>query len=200
MTAHQPIAQAAEAPPEAQAMVRALEAALAASERLGDGHAALGECLCLMLGEIGAGAPRYEALGNVREDARWWADTATPDELEIYTAAALRRIERVRFAEAARKRLLVTLWESMDEAGRAAFLAKVVPAAIAQREGNVFETIKATVRPSDYDLGRAEGRLAFDRALRREVSRHCGADKQFARHVGDMIAEWRRALLGRKPP
>lgn len=128
MTAQQPI-RAAEAhmpPPAASAMVRALEAALAASQRLGDGHGALGECLCMILDEIGAGTPRYEALGDMRAEATWWADCATPDELETYAAAALRRIERVRFAEAARKRLLVALWESMDAKAQAGFLAKHV--------------------------------------------------------------------------
>ena len=202
MTAQQPI-RAAEAqmpPPAASDMVRALEAALAASQRLDDGHATLGECLGILMDEIGAGTPRYEALGDMRAEAMWWADTATPEELETYTAAALRRIERVRFAEATRKRLLVALWDSLDGAGRSAFLAKVIPAPIAAREGDVVAAVKATVRVSDYDLRRAEGRAAFDRALRAAIARHCGADKEFARHVGDMIAEWRRGLLWPKPP
>lgn len=105
-------------------MARALEAAHKAAMRFPGGRAALGECLCLMLDEIGAGAPRYEALGDIREEASWWADTATPQELELYTAAALRRIERIRFAEAPRKRLLAALWGSLTSDQKAAFAAK----------------------------------------------------------------------------
>lgn len=107
------------------ACVNALSAAVDAAERLPDGRRALGEALCGALDTVGAGAPRFDAFGDMRDDARWWADTATPMELEIYTAAALRRIERATFAVRARKRIFWLLWETMSDADRAAFLAKV---------------------------------------------------------------------------
>lgn len=83
----------------------------------------IGEALSAALDTVAGGAPRYDAFGDMRQDAKWWADTATPVELEIYTAAALRRIERVSFAERARKRLFWALWSAMSGKDRAAFLA-----------------------------------------------------------------------------
>lgn len=117
-------------PPDAQhegarmGMVRALEAAVAAAERFPDGRAALGECLAICLDHIAAGEPPVHGLGNLREDASWWADCATPQELEVYAAAILRRISRATFAENARKRLLVSLWDSLTPEQQAAFLTK----------------------------------------------------------------------------
>jgi len=106
------------------AMVRALEGAVSAAERLPDGQATLGECLAICLDYVAAGEPPAHALGNIREDAAWWADCATPQELEVYAAAILRRISRATFAEAPRKRLLVALWESLTPDQQAAFLNK----------------------------------------------------------------------------
>jgi hypothetical protein len=117
-------------PPDARedalrmAMVRALEGAVAAAERLPDGQAALGECLAICLDHVAAGEPPVHALGNLREDASWWADCATPQELEAYAAAILRRITRSTFAENARKRLLVSLWDSLTQEQQSAFLNK----------------------------------------------------------------------------
>lgn len=107
------------------ACCRALTAAVDAAERLPDGRRALGEALCGALDTVCAGAPRFDAFGDMRQDAGWWADTATPMELEIYASAALRRIERTHFADRARKRLFWTLWQLMGEADRKAFLSKV---------------------------------------------------------------------------
>lgn len=70
------------------------------------------------------GAPD-QAFGPIKEDADWWADCATPAEIEAYTAAGLRQISRVAFGLAARKRLLVMLWNSLGAADKAAFLARV---------------------------------------------------------------------------
>jgi hypothetical protein len=117
-------------PPDAQheaarmGMVRALEAAVAAAERLPDGRAALGECLAICLDHVASGEPPVHTLGNLRDDASWWADCATPQELEAYAAAILRRITRATFAENARKRLLVALWDSLTPEQKAAFLNK----------------------------------------------------------------------------
>jgi len=105
-------------------MVRALEAAHAAAQRVSGGREALAECLGLMLDEMGAGGPRWEALGDMREDAAWWAHAATPDEIEVYAAAALRRIKRATFATSARKRLLVALWQTLTPDEKRAFMDK----------------------------------------------------------------------------
>lgn len=78
--------------------------------------------------DIGAGMPEFNAFWHdLREEAAFWADIATPPELEAYAGAALRRIARVPFAPAARKRLFVMLWETMQEADKRAFLGAVDP-------------------------------------------------------------------------
>ena len=107
------------------AMRRHLLAAVDAVARHPDGQRVLGEALCAGLDTVGAGAPRYEAFGNMRESAAWWADTATPVEIELYLAAALRRVSRVDFADRARKRVFWAMWEAMPEEQRAAFLSRV---------------------------------------------------------------------------
>lgn len=76
-----------------------------------------------------AGGPVDTTWGDIREDAEWWADVATPPEIEAVVAAGLRRIERALFAVAARKRLFVALWEAMPQADRRAFLRRVDPQA-----------------------------------------------------------------------
>lgn len=85
------------------------------------------ELLAGWLEENGAGSPRLDVFGDVREDARFWADQAHPAELEAYVAAGLRRIERTQFAQGARKRLLVALWEAMGERDRRRFIRRVDP-------------------------------------------------------------------------
>lgn len=80
------------------------------------------------LDDLGAGMPDFDHyFGGLREDAAFWADIATPPELEAYAGAALRRIARVPFALAARKRLIVMLWETMPDADQRAFLSAVDP-------------------------------------------------------------------------
>lgn len=87
----------------------------------------LAEVVCAWMERVSAGMPDHDAFGFVREDARWWADVATPAELEAYTAAGLARLERAGFAIAARKRLLVALWESLPERERRGFVRRVDP-------------------------------------------------------------------------
>ncbi|WP_420013322.1 hypothetical protein [Tateyamaria sp.] len=60
------------------AISRALNAAVSAAERLPDGQWAIGEALCAALDTVGGGAPEYTAFGDMRQDAEWWADLATP--------------------------------------------------------------------------------------------------------------------------
>lgn len=88
----------------------------------------LGEALCAALETVCAGMPDLPFPESSRAEAELWADSATPIELECYTAAALRRIARATFAPRARKRLFVALWESMDKAERRKFLSRVDPA------------------------------------------------------------------------
>lgn len=83
--------------------------------------------LCKWLEEAGSGMPDQDGFGALREDAAFWADIATPRELEAYVGAGLRRMQTTHFAAAARKRILVALWESMDDGDRRRFLAKVDP-------------------------------------------------------------------------
>lgn len=110
------------------AMSRSLQNAVSAAERLPDGQRVLGEALCAALDTVAAGAPRYGAFGDMREDARWWADCATPVEVEIYLSVILRRLDdlnRSGLALRARKRVFMALWEAMGAEDRKAFLEKV---------------------------------------------------------------------------
>jgi hypothetical protein len=84
--------------------------------------------ICAALDRYGAGNPVVSlAADQLRGDAAFWADAASPAELEAYVAAGLRSIERVAFCEKARKRLIVTLWETMPDAWRVEFLRRVDP-------------------------------------------------------------------------
>lgn len=108
-----------------EAMKLHLMAAIDIAQGQQGGRQAVGEALCAALDTVAGGAPRYDLFSNMREDAAFWADVATPAELEVYIAAALHRIPRVTFAERARKRLLWSLWESMPETAKRGFLARV---------------------------------------------------------------------------
>ncbi len=87
------------------------------------------EVMACVIDDGRAGLPPHDAWGDIRADAAWWADIATPPEIEAVVAAGLRRIDRALFAEAARKRLFVALWDAMAPADRRAFLARVDPEA-----------------------------------------------------------------------
>ncbi len=86
------------------------------------------QIMCAALEEIGAGMPSMDLfMGNLRADAEFWADIATPQELEAFVAAGLRKIERTAFAEVTRKRIFMTNWESFSDADRRNFLTRVDP-------------------------------------------------------------------------
>jgi len=104
------------------AMARAICAAVSAAERLPDGRGVLGAMLAATLDEVCVGAPLPPLYGSVRDEASFWADIATPVELEAYAAAALRRIERTTFAQQARKRLFMEFWRGFSDAERQKFL------------------------------------------------------------------------------
>ncbi len=69
-----------------------------------------------------AGVP-YVALTETasREDARFWAETATPPELEAYALAALQRLQGSPFAGRQIKRLVASLWRQMSPTEQTAF-------------------------------------------------------------------------------
>ena len=107
------------------AILRSLKEAVDIATRLPNGRQSIGEALCAALDTVAEGAPRYDAFGNMREDASFWADCATPIELEIYAAAALKRIPRTTFAVRARKRLFNMLWRSFTDDERDGFVSQV---------------------------------------------------------------------------
>jgi hypothetical protein len=74
-----------------------------------------------------AGMPYVQIIeGNAREDARFWAETATPPELECYALAALSRLGgmgggQALFASRQIKRLAGALFRRMSPDEQAAF-------------------------------------------------------------------------------
>ena len=69
----------------------------------------------------------FVSLLDIREDANFWADCASPRELEVYFAAILRILGKRAFALKARKRLFISLWESLTDTDRLSFISKVDP-------------------------------------------------------------------------
>lgn len=79
------------------------------------------------LEDLSAGDPAPGFLGATRHDAQWWADSASPAELEAYATAALRQIERTAFCERARKRIFAALWETFLAEDKRSFIERVDP-------------------------------------------------------------------------
>lgn len=77
--------------------------------------------------EASAGMPPHDPWGDVRADASFWADCANIVEVEVYFAAALRRLGQTALGIGARKRLLVSIWETLSGDDRLSFLARVDP-------------------------------------------------------------------------
>lgn len=71
-----------------------------------------------------AGTP-YVALveSAAREDARFWAETASPAELECYALAALDRMTPAPFVSRQIKRMVAALWARMSPTEQQAFKA-----------------------------------------------------------------------------
>lgn len=80
---------------------------------------------CAVLDEVAAGMPTLDPWGDIRASAAFWADTAYPAELEVYFAAALRKLGQRALGKQMRKRLFKELWCSFTNAERAAFLKHV---------------------------------------------------------------------------
>ncbi len=71
----------------------------------------------------GAGLPQHAHLMDVtRDDARFWADCATPHELEAYIVAGIDRVKTTPFGSRQMKRLAGTVWRRMSPKERAEFL------------------------------------------------------------------------------
>lgn len=92
-----------------------------------DRHATV-QVLAAALESLGAGLPAGSAYAkHLRNDAAFWADSATPREIEAYVAAGLQAVDRTAFCIAARKRILAAMWASLTDADRLEFLARVDP-------------------------------------------------------------------------
>ena len=74
------------------------------------------------LDETGAGLPEHGYVSEMRNDARYWADTAHPHEIECYVAAGLECAKDTPFGPRMRKRMIGTMWRKMTAAERAEFL------------------------------------------------------------------------------
>lgn len=89
--------------------------------------------ICAMaLDHLGAGMPEAETMfSDLRADAAFWAETASPVELREYLAAGLRELsgrgDAREMVLSARKRLLVALWAGLPEAEKRKFIARVDP-------------------------------------------------------------------------
>jgi hypothetical protein len=69
-----------------------------------------------------AGLPYRLILDDAaRDDARFWAETATPHELEAYALAAMDRLAPAPFVSRQIKRLVAALWGRMSPAEQSAF-------------------------------------------------------------------------------
>ncbi len=106
-------------------LLRRKTAARALWEAIGNAHPSdAAQLLAAALEELETDGP-YASFADLRSDAKFWADCASPRELEVYLCAILRVLGCRAFGVTARKRLLVTLWSSLPGVDRAAFLARV---------------------------------------------------------------------------
>lgn len=71
-----------------------------------------------------AGLPYVSLVDNAaREDARFWAETASPSELESYALAAFDRLAGSPFVSRQIKRMVAALWSRMSPTEQQAFKA-----------------------------------------------------------------------------
>ncbi len=86
------------------------------------------DALDFWLEDLSAGMPHAPQYGDIsRENAVYWADTATPVEIEVYVAAGLASIRRKLFAMGLLKRMMVNIWARLGPEDQRAFLARVDP-------------------------------------------------------------------------
>lgn len=78
-------------------------------------------------------APQHPEIAAVtdaglQDDADWWADFATDQQVVAMLSACLKRLsKRQPIGTAARKRALVALWNTLNDQDRAAFLEMADP-------------------------------------------------------------------------
>ena len=84
------------------------------------------QIMAAALEDISAGAP-INSFNEVRADAEFWSEIATPFELEAYFGSSLKRISRAALGVTARKRLILKLWRSFGEIDRQAFVRHIDP-------------------------------------------------------------------------
>ncbi|WP_136685486.1 hypothetical protein [Falsirhodobacter xinxiangensis] len=102
-----------------------------AANRLG---AAIADChpddacaiMAATLSDLTAGAP-IAAVVDATEDAQFWADMATPIEIEAYLRACLLRMDDMAVALGEWKRMMMALWLSFSPEDQASFLRRVTP-------------------------------------------------------------------------
>ena len=75
--------------------------------------------------DLMAGMPPHAVFGSIREEARWWAQNAAPLELFEVMSAALENLRNKPLHKDMRKRLLWSMWQSLDGESQTAFLAKI---------------------------------------------------------------------------
>ena len=83
------------------------------------------EMCAVHLDNLAAGMPSLDPWGDIRADAEYWADCASPAELNAYACAALRRLGTRMQGHNMRKRMMVAIWRSLTTEDRANFLRKV---------------------------------------------------------------------------
>lgn len=90
---------------------------------------AAGSVVSAWMDYLGAGLP-MPAHDSLRADALYWSETALELELVEYLAAGMRALTARDFGAlllSARKRLLVAVFQTLPDADRRAFLARVDP-------------------------------------------------------------------------
>lgn len=106
----------------ARRMIAANQLGLAIAECHTDDACAI---MAAALSNLTAGAP-IAAVVDVKEDAQFWADMASPIEIEAYLRACLLRIDRMATAPVERKRMMMALWLSFEPEDQASFLRSVM--------------------------------------------------------------------------
>jgi hypothetical protein len=77
------------------------------------------------LEQMRTGGPHSDLMGDIRREARWWAELAPAHELRAYVVAALDQLGQRAISDKARKEVFAALWKGMGEPDRAAFLQAI---------------------------------------------------------------------------
>lgn len=77
------------------------------------------------LQDMETGGPQHDALGTLRSDAAWWAETAPQHEVQEYVHEGMKRLAARALGRTTRLRLIASLWNGLSAEDKAAFLARV---------------------------------------------------------------------------